>query len=189
MTHETSSNCAIHTFVDGSKDAYAAITFLRLEKNDRIEVFLLAAKFRVVSLRGATIPRMELPEAVIGVRLTNSVVEALGWRNVTTYYWSDSTTALAWILRGENWSVFVRNRVQEIKLCNPTSWRHIPGNRNPADLTSRGFKAKYLVYLRWWKGQRWMKSAFEFQKIMSSTQHDWNEEEIGKERCLKQVMY
>ncbi|GFT29317.1 integrase catalytic domain-containing protein [Trichonephila clavipes] len=102
MSHEASSSCAIHTFVDGSKDAYAAVTFLRLEKNDRIEVFLLAAKSQVAPLRGATIPGMELLAAVIGERITNWIVEALGWRNVTTYYWSDSTTVLAWILREEN---------------------------------------------------------------------------------------
>ncbi|XP_055948250.1 uncharacterized protein LOC129981435 [Argiope bruennichi] len=177
------SNCTIHTFVDGSKDAYAAVTFLRIENNGRIELFLLAAKSRVAPLRGTTIPRMELLAAVIGARLANSVVEALGWKNVTIYYWSDSTTVLAWILREENWSVFVRNRVQEIrKLSNPTSWRHIPGDKNPADLPSRGCKAKHLVSLRWWEGPQWMKNAFEFQNIMGSTNHDWNEEEIRKEK-------
>ncbi|XP_055931952.1 uncharacterized protein LOC129962236 [Argiope bruennichi] len=176
------SNCTIHTFVDGSKDAYAAITFLRIENNGRIELFLLAAKSRVAPLRGTTIPRMELLAAVIGARLANSVVEALGWKNVTIYYWSDSTTVLAWILREENWSVFVRNRVQEIrKLSNPTSWRHIPGDKNPADLPSRGCKAKHLVSLRWWEGPQWIKNAFEFQNIMGSSNHDWNEEEIRKE--------
>ncbi|GFT56754.1 integrase catalytic domain-containing protein [Trichonephila clavipes] len=154
----------------------------RLEKNDRFEVFLLAAKSRVAHLRSTTISRKELLAAVIGARLTNSVVEVLGWRNVTTYYWSDSTTELAWILREENWSVFISNRVQEIKkLCNPTSWRHIPGDRNLADLTYRGCKAKRFVYSRWWEGSQWMKSDFEFQKIMASSQHDWNEEEIEKE--------
>ncbi|XP_055944433.1 uncharacterized protein LOC129975391 [Argiope bruennichi] len=177
------SNCTIHTFVDGSKDAYAAVTFLRIENNGRIELFLLAAKSRVAPLRGTTIPRMELLAAVIGARLANSVVEALGWKNVTIYYWSDSTTVLAWILREENWSVFVRNRVQEIrKLSNPKSWRHIPGDKNPADLPSRGCKAKHLVSLRWWEGPQWMKNAFEFQNIMGSTNHDWNEEEIRKEK-------
>ncbi|GFY23479.1 integrase catalytic domain-containing protein [Trichonephila clavipes] len=80
----------------------------------KLKLFLLAAKSRVAPLRGATIARMELLAVVIGVRLTNSVVEALGWRNVTTYYWSNSTTVLAWILREENWSVFVMNRVQEV---------------------------------------------------------------------------
>ncbi|XP_055932046.1 uncharacterized protein LOC129962326 [Argiope bruennichi] len=74
------SNCTIHTFVDGSKDAYAAITFLRIENNGRIELFILAAKSGVAPLRGTTVPRMEFLAAVIGARLANSVVEALGWK-------------------------------------------------------------------------------------------------------------
>lgn len=173
----------IHTFVDGSKDAYAAVTFLRIEKTNRIELFLLAAKSRVAPLRGTTIPRMELLAAVIGARLANSVIEALGWRNVRMYYWSDSTTVLAWIMREENWSVFVRNRVQEIKkLSNPTSWRHVPGDKNPADLPSRGCKAKQLVSLKWWEGPHWIKNVLEFQNIMASSNFDWNEEEIEKEK-------
>ncbi|GFT42628.1 uncharacterized protein TNCV_2165301 [Trichonephila clavipes] len=77
MSHKTLSNCVIHTFVDGSKDAYGAVTFLRLEKDDQIEVFLLAEKSRVALLRGVTIPRMELLAVVIAASLTNSVVEAL----------------------------------------------------------------------------------------------------------------
>ncbi|GFX62252.1 hypothetical protein TNCV_3306261 [Trichonephila clavipes] len=84
MSHEASSSCAIHTFVDGIKDAYAAVTFFILEKNDRFEVFLLAAKSGVGLLSGVSIPRMELLAVVIGARLTNLVVEVLGWINVKT---------------------------------------------------------------------------------------------------------
>ncbi|GBN07733.1 hypothetical protein AVEN_251411-1 [Araneus ventricosus] len=49
------SSCTIHTFVDGRKDDYAAVTFSIFEKGDRIELFLLAAKSRVAPLRGVTI--------------------------------------------------------------------------------------------------------------------------------------
>ncbi|GFU79616.1 integrase catalytic domain-containing protein [Trichonephila clavipes] len=114
ISHEASSRCTNHTFVDGSKDACAAVSFLNLEKNDRFEVFLLAVESRVAALRGATILRMQFLAAVIGARLTNSVIKALDWRNVKMYYWSDSPTVLAWILKAENWSVFLRNRVQEV---------------------------------------------------------------------------
>ncbi|GFT16106.1 integrase catalytic domain-containing protein [Trichonephila clavipes] len=34
VTKENLSNCTIHTFVDGSQDAYAAVVFLRIEKED-----------------------------------------------------------------------------------------------------------------------------------------------------------
>ena len=75
---------------------------------------------------------------MIAVRLMRQVKEALKMNDVPTYFWSDSTTALAWIRRSENWSTFVRNRVEEIhKVTEPTQWRHVPGTLNPADLPSR----------------------------------------------------
>ncbi|GBN28942.1 hypothetical protein AVEN_153311-1 [Araneus ventricosus] len=111
VTAENLKHCTIHTFCDASKEAYAAVVFLRLEEEGSVKLSLLAAKSRIAPLRGGTIPRMELLAALVGARLTNSVIEALNWKEVKCYYWSDSTTVLAWISREENWSVFVRNRV------------------------------------------------------------------------------
>ncbi|GFX71486.1 retrovirus-related Pol polyprotein from transposon RE2 [Trichonephila clavipes] len=179
VTKENLSNCIIHTFVDGSQDAYAAVAFLRIEKEDRTEVFFLTSKARVSSLIGATIPRMELLAAVIGTRLTNSVIKALQWENVKRYYWSDSTTVLAWIRRDDNWSVFVCNRVNDIrKLSDPTS--HVPGEKNPADLSSRGCNAKQFLSSRWWEGPKWMKGPFEFTHLTDIVNNSYDEDEIEK---------
>ena len=80
ITSEDLSNCNIHTFVDGNKDVYAAVTFLRIEKNNQIEFFLLAVESTIASLRGLTILEMELLATVIGMRLINSVIEAVHCR-------------------------------------------------------------------------------------------------------------
>lgn len=80
ISEENLKNCAIHTFVDGSQDAYAAVTFLTIEQENKIEVSLLSTKSQVSSLRSTTIPRMELLVAVIGARLANSIIEALHWK-------------------------------------------------------------------------------------------------------------
>ncbi|GBN50017.1 hypothetical protein AVEN_95574-1 [Araneus ventricosus] len=96
VTPENLKHCTINTFCDASKEEYAAVVFLRLEEGGSVKLSLLAAKSRISPLRGGTIPRMELLAALVGTRLTNSVIEALNWKEVKCYYWSDSTTVLAW---------------------------------------------------------------------------------------------
>ncbi|GBM51127.1 hypothetical protein AVEN_244174-1, partial [Araneus ventricosus] len=86
-------------------------------------VNLLAAKSRVASVKTITIPRLELLAATVGARLCRSVLSALQWDNVKWHYWTDSTTMLGWIQREELRSVFVDNRVEEIRnLTDPSLW-------------------------------------------------------------------
>ncbi|GBM08052.1 hypothetical protein AVEN_150473-1 [Araneus ventricosus] len=183
VTAENLKHCTIHTFCDASKEAYAAVVFLRLEEEGSVKLSLLAAKSRIAPLRGGTIPRMELLAALVGARLTNSVIEALNWKEVKCYYWSDSTTVLAWISREENWSVFVRNRVQEIrKLSSPLAWNHVVGELNPADLPSRGCAATQLMSLRWWEGPKWLTELPDFWRHGNILNEDTDEDEIEKEK-------
>ncbi|XP_072380765.1 uncharacterized protein [Diabrotica undecimpunctata] len=109
---------SLHMFSDASKKAYAVVVFLRVVRND-VSIFLVAAKSRVAALKKISIPRLELLAATIGVRLYQSVKRQFS-QYVESYFWSDSTTVLSWIQREDDWSVFVFNRVQEIRnLVNP----------------------------------------------------------------------
>ena len=54
-----------HTFCDASKLAYAAVTFLRVENQDGVDLKLLATKSRVAP-ENISIPRLELLAACIG---------------------------------------------------------------------------------------------------------------------------
>ncbi|XP_035227011.1 uncharacterized protein LOC118199302, partial [Stegodyphus dumicola] len=91
---------------------------------------------------------------------------------------------LAWIKKDKNWSVSVRNRVKEIReLSKPSAWKHVPGERNPTDLPSRGYKAKYLITSRWWEGPHWINDPTEFLNYMDScNHHSRDEEEIEREK-------
>ncbi|CAL1286305.1 unnamed protein product [Larinioides sclopetarius] len=65
--------------------------------------------------------------------------------------------ALYWLSERGGWSVFVSNRIKEIKTLFPNSgYRHVPGKMNPADLISRGCLPSYLVESRWWEGPLWL---------------------------------
>ncbi|GFX36442.1 integrase catalytic domain-containing protein [Trichonephila clavipes] len=140
------SNLSIHTFVDASKTAYAACIFLRSESNTgSVTVQLLQARSRITPMKTITIPRLELMAATIGARLFSSVKHALKISNIKTYFWTDSSTVLTWIIRREQWSVFVANRISEIrKLTTSEDWFHISIDQNPADILSRGCGPKQL---------------------------------------------
>ncbi|GBM05915.1 Transcription elongation factor SPT5 [Araneus ventricosus] len=53
VSEENLKHCTVHTFCDASKEAYAAVVFLRLEEECSVKLSLLAAKSRIAPLRGA----------------------------------------------------------------------------------------------------------------------------------------
>ncbi|OXA41549.1 uncharacterized protein LOC110860058 [Folsomia candida] len=161
----------LHTFTDASQNAYSAVVFARSTRESNVCVQLLMAKSRVAPMKKEdpkknnkkiTIPRLELMGCLIGVRLANTVKNALGYEDVKSYFWSDSTTALQWIRRDEIWNTFVGNRIKEInKNSNKEDWRHCPGKQNPADLPSRGCSPTELLNSKWWEGPAWLKLSKE----------------------------
>ncbi|XP_031350458.1 uncharacterized protein LOC116176124 [Photinus pyralis] len=177
-----SNELTMHVFCDASQNAYAAVVFLRGIFQGKVFIRLLAAKSRIAPLKKATIPRLELLAALIGARLSKSVLSGLA-EEIKTHFWSDSTTVLSWIKRREQWSIFVANRVNEIcSLSSPTEWSHVTGSKNPADLPSRGVLPSKLLESRWWEGPNWLYESPEKWPI-SSEQCDENE--INGERIAR----
>ncbi|KAJ8962359.1 hypothetical protein NQ318_018342 [Aromia moschata] len=176
---------SLHVFCDASNKSYAAVVFLRKEQHNEVSIHLMAAKARVAPLKKMTMPRLELMAATIGARLCKSVQDDLTHK-IEAVLWSDSSTVISWICRKDDWSPFVGNRVLEIRSLTPSeSWRHVPGNLNPADLTSRGCSAKHLFESRWWEGPSWLRQPSN----QWARQHfECDEEEIGKEKRKKPVV-
>jgi hypothetical protein len=176
----------LHTFCDASKCAFAAVVFVRTENRGKVSVQLLMAKSRVAPKKASTIPRLELLGCVIGARLCHSVTEAFGKEKIRKFFWTDSTTALAWIRRNDEWGTFVGNRVKQInELTNAVEWRHIPGPSNPADLPSRGCSPTQLLKSRWWEGPSWLQDKEEDWPSITSSE---DEDLIVSERRKTKVM-
>ena len=102
-------------FCDASKSTYAAVVYL-LQKNEvTSRSDLIFAKTRLAVIKQITIPRLELTAVLIGVHCVQCVKVQLGLPLANIYLWSDSQFILKWLCTAKSISVFVRNRVSEIK--------------------------------------------------------------------------
>lgn len=149
-------------FCDASDTACGVVIFLRVEWEEKVEISFLGAKSRLTPEKG-TIPRYELLAACLGSRMSKEIMEGLDFSGIKRYYWSDSTTVLAWLSRDCQWGKFVWNRVKEIReITKEGKWQHVPGGMNPADLPSRGCTAQELLQSRWWEGPEWLLKSSEY---------------------------
>ena len=71
--------------------------------------------------------------------------------------------ALGWITNYHPWKLYIRNRAETIRhLSEVNSWRHCPGEINPANLPTRGVSAKELANNQlWWEGPEFLKEDLE----------------------------
>ena len=143
----------LHVFADASSTAYAAAAYLKTESEGQKTVRLVAAKAHVVQPQKLSIPRLELLAAELGVKLRRQVLNSLKLQINNVIHWTDSRTALYWILNDKRrLQVFVHNRVQNIlRGSRQKDWRWTPTDCNPADLPTRGMSADKLKQSHMWK--------------------------------------
>ncbi|XP_058456942.1 uncharacterized protein LOC131434295 [Malaya genurostris] len=154
------SKLQLHTFADASEKAYGCCVYARsIDEQGNIRVQLLTSKSRVAPLKRVTLPRLELCAADLAAKLHNCVVHALSLNVTSSDFWSDSMVTLQW-LKSEpsTWKTFVANRVSEIQsLTQGSSWHHVAGKQNPADLVSRGVEVDdFLSNKLWTNGPDWL---------------------------------
>ena len=158
-------------FTDASKRVYATVIYL-LILAETVQVHLVFSKVRLAPNKGMTIPRLELMAVLIGVRCLAFVENELKLNISRCTLWSDSQCVLKWILSEKVLSVFVRNRIQEIK-SHDINFRYISSEDNPADLPTRGVKVQTLSHnTLWWNGLEW---------LVDNDWPTWNVDEITKE--------
>jgi hypothetical protein len=139
---EDPSDVELHIFGDASEVAYGAVAYLRfVTKTGALETSLVSSKSRLAPIRSITLPRLELNAAVTAVRLYRKLIYELDYPIQKTQFYTDSTLTLQY-LRNETLRLltFESNRVSEI--CEVSDawlqWLHIAGDKNPADILTRG---------------------------------------------------
>ena len=118
----------------------------------------VSAKVKLVSNKSLSIPRIELLSCLLLSKLVRAVVVSVEVVVSKIVCWTDSIVALWWIKRvDKNWKVWVQNRVIKIReKANSSSWRHIPGELNSADIAARKCRPNVLPQL-WFHGTEFLK--------------------------------
>ena len=118
---------------------------------------LLFAKSRLAPTQGMTIPRLELMAMLIGVRSLKFVTNQINLTLERSVVFSDSQCVLHWLNTEKHISVFVNNRVREIKKHSDIEFRYVSTKCNPADIASRGCDTKKISESSlWWHGPEWL---------------------------------
>lgn len=119
---------------------------------------LVFTKMRLTPVKGMTIPRAELMAVLIGVRCLEFAKQQLKLAIKGIHLWSDSKCVLSWIRSNKNLTVFVANRVCEIKSHSDVTFSYVSTKDNPADIATRGSTVKMLCDNElWWQGPQWLK--------------------------------
>ncbi|XP_055604724.1 uncharacterized protein LOC129752959 [Uranotaenia lowii] len=173
LSLDPETSISLHTFVDASELAYAAVTYVRFQQGDRVECVIVGAKARVAPLKFLSTPRMELQAAVIGVRLADSISKALLFKINQRIFWSDSRDVLCWIRSDHRrYSHYVGHRVSEIlDTTQIGDWKWVPTDENVADEATKWQRLPDLK-----SGCRWL-SGPEF---LREDEAAWPVERFGK---------
>ena len=119
-------------------------------------VNLLFSKARVAPIKQVTIPRLELVALVVGVRNIQFISSQIDIPLTRCFLWTDSKCSLHWIHSTKVLTVFVSNRVKEIR-DSRFSCRYVPTATNPADIPSRGSSLTDLQSSNlWWHGPEFL---------------------------------
>lgn len=193
LSTDKQSTVQLHGFCDASTKAMGAVIYVRVCKNDAVTCTLLAAKSKVSSEKGMSIPRMELLAALLGSKLMCQAAKACEYESVEKFLWSDSAVALYWIKRSPlELKTFVANRVEAIQQNTEGNiWSHVTTTENPADLVSRGMKTEDFVRSDFCKqGPSWLgKHQNEWPKpIVSITPEQKNEISKETKKKVNQVL-
>ncbi|XP_028157383.1 uncharacterized protein LOC114350685 [Ostrinia furnacalis] len=151
----------LHVFTDASEVAYACVAYWRFTFVDgTTHLALIGSKSRVAPLKSASIPRLELQAALLGVRLAGTICSEHRGQASRRVFWCDSKTVLAWVRSdSRKYKAFVSHRLGEIaEQTHVDEWRWVPSALNVADDATR---SNSVSLDRWWLGPSFLNQVEE----------------------------
>ncbi|XP_054259333.1 uncharacterized protein LOC128984074 [Macrosteles quadrilineatus] len=185
---KTIEEVELHTFVDASEEAYAAVSYLRLGcARGTYKTMLVMARANVAPLKQTTIPRLELQAAVLGCRIACSIIKDIDLTISRQIFWSDSVTVLHWLKSDpRQFKQYVSNRIGEIQdLFKPEEWRWVPSKQNPADVATRSNKKfTSAMHSEWIHGPSFLMRESSDWPIQPSKPYKVKENEERKKKFV-----
>ncbi|CAG7732168.1 unnamed protein product [Allacma fusca] len=74
---EIAEKVELHTFVDASQEAMAAVSYLVLKVGDSFETAFILGRTRVAPTKPLSVPRLELQAAILGTRMAETISEEI----------------------------------------------------------------------------------------------------------------
>lgn len=142
-------------FSDASTKAICAVAYLKTtDENGQIHVGFILGKARLAPLTEPTIPRLKLCAAVLAVEMAELIVQEIDIQLDAITFYCDSKVVLGYIYnQSKRFYVYVHNRVQRIRQSTePSQWKYVPTEHNPADHASRSVQASQLTRTNWLTG-------------------------------------
>ena len=181
---EELTSIQLHHFCDASEIGYGTVSYLRLENDDGDKhCAFVMSKSRVAPMKQVTIPRLELTAATVAVRVNNMIMKELDMPIDKTFYWTDSMSVLKYINNeSRRFQTFVANRVAIIRdSSDPSQWRYISTEQNPADDCSRGMPVeKFIVNTRWFTGPEFLKEPESVWPVKQEVNLEPDDPEVRK---------
>ena len=85
---------ALHHFIDGSNEAYGALSYIRMIYPDREATCAFLMGKGYIAHRKRTVPQLEMLAAVVAVKLDELLRKIFTLTILQSYFWSDSTATL-----------------------------------------------------------------------------------------------
>lgn len=109
------SEVQLHVFCDSSQLAYGAVAYLRgTTPKSGTKCTFVMSKSKVAPIKPQTMPRLELPAAVLEAELSKYLSNTIlpKFHTSQIILWSDSQIVLSWISSSKHlWQQFIQHRV------------------------------------------------------------------------------
>ena len=92
-----------------------------------------------------TIPQLELLAVLSGIRAIKFVTKELRLKIARRILWTDSQHVLHWLKTKKPLSVFIENRIEEIKSEKDVIFCYVATDHNPPYLATRGLSVQNIM--------------------------------------------